>query len=62
MSATDDIEAGIVCMSCLQMLVSEDGELCQCGHPVVCEECHNSLPEFGDCPWFDEETGRVNCE
>lgn len=62
MSASDDVWEGIVCMQCLQLLVSEDGDVCGCGHPVYCEDCWKELPKkqrADGAPYFDENTGKV---
>lgn len=39
MSIADEVVNGNRCMQCTQLLISEAGELCTCGHPVYCEDC-----------------------
>jgi hypothetical protein len=57
---SEDVVNGIACMSCLQLLVDDAGDLCDCGHPVFCRECWLALPERKNgAPYFDDKTGQL---
>ena len=56
MSLADQIVEGELCMKCHEWLISEDGRLCDAGHPVFCKRCWERLPakERRDgAPFFD---------
>ncbi len=59
---TDDIHAGHICMQCLTFLISEKGEICDCGHPVHCRECFGEMPrrqQNSVGQYYDEKSGHV---
>ncbi|MEL6110999.1 MAG: hypothetical protein AAFU85_33750 [Planctomycetota bacterium] len=62
MSASQDVVDGILCMSCLTFLISDDGVLCDAGHPLHCSDCWDHLPRSqkrDGAPFFDEKSGQV---
>lgn len=62
MTVSEDVIAGIVCMTCLQMLIADDGEtICDLDAPCLCEECWKDQGK-PNCPYFCEESGTVCCE
>ncbi len=59
---TEMVEEGLMCMVCLQFLTSDAGDVCDCGHPIFCEECWKKLPRRdrqNGAPYYHEASGRV---
>lgn len=62
MSGLDDVVSGIVCMQCLQCLISESGELNKSDCPTLCYECWKSAPKKereSGLPYFEPATGEL---
>jgi hypothetical protein len=58
----EDIEAGLVCMECLQFLFGDNGELCDCCHPVHCKDCFDAKSKRERreiAQYFDPKLSRV---
>lgn len=61
---TDDIMSGVICMECLQWLFGDNGEVCDCCHPVHCRDCFMEKSENERreaAQYFDPEVSRVLC-
>lgn len=58
---TDDVMDGIFCMECGVLNSSDNGEVCQCGFPVLCESCYRSKPkkQQKNLSYWNEKRGDV---
>lgn len=60
----EDIEVGLVCMECQQFLIGDDGQVCNCNHPVHCRDCFMEKPmkqRLEIIQYFDPKSSKVVC-